>query len=99
MEQLKRVREFAWLPILAPTTFLFIKDTTVSLASVLQPASLALLLVVEGYLMRLEERNDLKEIPLKMGDTRWRSLSAWARFDRYERSLGRSENNEKEASS
>jgi hypothetical protein len=56
MERLKRVREFAWLPILAPTTILFINDTPTSVGSVLQPASLMVLLAIEAYLLKLEER-------------------------------------------
>lgn len=55
MERLKRVREYAWLPILAPTTILFIPDSPISLGSVLQPASLMMLLAIEAYLLKLEE--------------------------------------------
>ena len=66
MEQLKRVREFAWLPILAPTTILFINGTQFSVGSVLQPASLMVLLAIEAYLLKLE---DLKVSSVHVGLT------------------------------
>lgn len=54
MARLEGVRQFAWLPILAPTTILFIKNTQISAASVLQPMALVVLLLIEVYLSNRE---------------------------------------------
>lgn len=62
---LTRAREFAWLPILAPATFLFFghnfKDEQLSLASILQPGCLVTLLALEAGLLKLEEGSQSAE--------------------------------------
>jgi hypothetical protein len=56
--RLDRFQKYLWVPILAPTTILFAHNSEVSLASILQPAALVLLILSDYYRHSIERTQD-----------------------------------------
>jgi hypothetical protein len=58
--KLRMVQTFFWVPIFAPTTWYFAKDSELSIASVIQPGALIVILGIEAILLSRERRSFTK---------------------------------------
>lgn len=56
-EKLRFVQTLFWVPIFAPTTLFFASDSELSIASILQPGALIVILSIEAILLNRERRD------------------------------------------